>query len=203
MAYSATKLFNDLSSDLKEFSISSSFRWYLNFFLPLLSLNYEVCFSHAYHRPNTWRIYCARLAAILFIVTVFHSRTTTTITSFNFYLHIYMFIYSTYFASLRRFIYYSLRVYSLLNFKYCLFCVYIYLCDFAKRCPLSQCSRNKTRGLAVLLGVNWEPRPRPIRGSVASLFCVKTRGVGRGDFVTLVRVLCPKAVQSQRIFPVA
>ena len=92
-----------------------------------------------------------------------------------------MFIYSTYFASLRRFIYYSLRVYSLLNFKYCLFCVYIYLCDFAKRCPLSQCSRNKTRGLAVLLGVNWEPRPRPIRGSVASLFCVKTKGVGRGD----------------------
>ena len=111
-----------------------------------------------------------------------------------------MFIYSTYFASLRRFIYYSLRVYSLLNFKYCLFCVYIYLCDFAKRCPLSQCSRNKTRGLAVLLGVNWEPRPRPIRGSVASLFCVKTRGVGRGDFVTLVRVLCPKALQGQRIF---
>ena len=70
------------------------------------------------------------------------------------YIYIYTFIYSTYFASLRRFIYYSLRVYSLLNFKYCLFCVYIYLCDFAKRCPLSQCSRNKTRGLAVLLGVN-------------------------------------------------
>ena len=61
----------------------------------------------------------------------------------------------------------------------------------------------KNRGLGVLLGVGREPRPRPIRGWVASLFCVKTRGVGRGDFVTLVRVLCQKAVQSQRIFPVA
>ena len=91
----------------------------------------------------------------------------------------------------------------------------IYLCDFAKRCPLrfllkhghrpcsSQCSRKKTRGLAVLLGVIWELWPRPIRGWVASLFWVKTRGVGRGDFVTLVRVSCQKAVQSQRIFPVA
>ena len=52
----------------------------------------------------------------------------------------------------------------------------------------SQCSRKKTRKLAVLLGVSWEPRP--IRGWVASLFCVKTRGVGRRDFVTLTRVLC-------------
>ena len=42
-----------------------------------------------------------------------------------------------------------------------------------------------------------------VGGGVASLFCVKTRGVGRGDFVTLIRVLCQKAVQSQRIFPVA
>ena len=57
------------------------------------------------------------------------------------------------------------------------------------------------RGLAVLLGVNREPRPRPIREWVADLFCVKTRGVGRGDFVTLIRVSCQKAVQSQRIFP--
>ena len=52
------------------------------------------------HRLSTWRIYCARLATILFIVTVFHSPTTTTITSFNLYLciYVYMFIYSTYFA---------------------------------------------------------------------------------------------------------
>ena len=60
----------------------------------------------------------------------------------------------------------------------------------------------KNRGLAVLLGVSWEPRPRPIRGLVASLFCVKNSGVGRGDFVTLIRVIRRKAVQSQRIFPV-
>ena len=38
---------------------------------------------------------------------------------------------------------------------------------------------------------------------VAFLFCVKTRGVGRGDFVALIRVLCQKAVQSQRIVSVA
>ena len=55
----------------------------------------------------------------------------------------------------------------------------------------SQCSRKKKktkkRGLVVLLGVSREPRPRPIRGWVACLFCVKTRVVGRGDFVTLIR----------------
>ena len=86
--------------------------------------------------------------------------------------------------------------------------LYIYLCDFAKRCPLSfrpcsgQCSWKKTRGLAVSLGVSGGSRPRPIRGWVADLFCVKTRGVGRGDFVTLFRVSCQKTVQSQIIFPV-
>ena len=62
------------------------------------------------------------------------------------------------------------------------------VCDLAKRCPLrfrlntaitSQCSQKKTRGLAVLLGVSREPRPRPIDGWEADLFCVKTRGVGR------------------------
>ena len=91
----------------------------------------------------------------------------------------------------------------------------ICLCDFAKRCLLSfrlntgiahvQASvfGKKTRGRAILRSVSREPRHRPIRGGVASLFCVKTRGVGRGDFVTLIRVLCQKAVQSQRIFPVA
>ena len=60
----------------------------------------------------------------------------------------------------------------------------------------------KKRGIAVLLGVSKVPRPRPIRGCVADLFCVKTKGVGRGDIVTLSRVPCQKAVQSQRIFPV-
>ena len=48
----------------------------------------------------------------------------------------------------------------------------------------SQCSRKKNRGLGVLLGVGREPRPRPIRGWVASLFCVKTRGVG-GEILSL------------------
>ena len=47
---------------------------------------------------------------------------------------------------------------------------------------------------------NREPRPRLILGWVTDLFCVKTRRVGRGDFVTLIRVSCQKAVQSQRIF---
>ena len=68
------------------------------------------------------------------------------------------------------------------------------LCDFAKRCPLS---------FRVLLDVSREPRPEPIRGWVASLFSVKNQGGRGGDFVTLIRVLCQKAVQSQRIFPVA
>ena len=51
-----------------------------------------------------------------------------------------------------------------------------------------------------MLGVSREPRSRLIRGWVADLFCLKIRGVGRGDFVTLVRVSSQKAVQSQRIF---
>ena len=131
LAYTATKLFNDLRSDLKEFSISSS-PLIFKFLPPCLKSKLRSLFFSTYHRLSTWRIYCARLAAILFIVTVFHSPTTTTITSFNLYLciYVYMFIYSTYFAPLRRFIYYSLRVYSLFYFKYCLFCVYIYIYKF-------------------------------------------------------------------------
>ena len=66
----------------------------------------------------------------------------------------------------------------------------------------SQRSRKKTSGLAVLLGVSRELRPRPIRGLVAALFCAKTRELGRGDSVTLIRVLYQKALQSQIIFPV-
>ena len=125
LAYTATKLFNDLSSDLKEFSISSSPLIFK--FLPssLKSKLRSLFFS----RLSSAEHLEARLVAFLFIVTVFHSPTTTTITSFNLYLciYVYMFIYSTYFAPLRRFIYYSLRAYSLFYFKYCLFCVYIYL----------------------------------------------------------------------------
>ena len=50
--------------------------------------------------------------------------------------------------------------------------------------------KKKNRELAVLLGVSREPMPRPIRGWVVDFFCVKTRGVGRGDFVTLIRKQC-------------
>ena len=47
--------------------------------------------------------------------------------------------------------------------KSSLFWPYNHLCEFA-----------------ILLGVSREPRPTPIRGWVGNLFCVKTRGVGRG-----------------------
>ena len=56
--------------------------------------------------------------------------------------------------------------------------------EHGHRACSSQCRRKKARGLGILLGVSREPRARPIRGWVASLFCVKTRGVGRGNFVT-------------------
>ena len=51
-----------------------------------------------------------------------------------------------------------------------------------------------------MIGVSRESRPRSIRGWVADLFCVKTRGVEKGDFVTFIRFSCQKAVQSQRFF---
>ena len=70
-----------------------------------------------------------------------------------------------------------------------LFWPYNHLCEFAKGCPLTfrlntgvqaSVAGKKPGGLAILLGVSREPRPTPIRGWVANLFCVKTRGVGRG-----------------------
>ena len=88
------------------------------------------------------------------------------------------------------------------------------MCDFSKRCRLSfylnmgfahleaSVAEKKTRGLAILLGVSREPRPRPISAWVADLFCFKIRGAGRGDFFTLVRVSSQKAVQCQKMFPV-
>ena len=96
-----------------------------------------------------------------------------------------------------------------------IFYVLIDLCDFAKRCPLSfRLNTSIGRVQASVAGkkqgawrlARYQQRAQAqtsIRGWVASLFCVKTRGVGRGDFVTLIRVLCQKAVQSQIIFPVA
>ena len=43
------------------------------------------------------------------------------------------------------------------------------VCDFAKRCPVifrlfKSVKPKKNKGLAVLLGVSREPRPKPIRG---------------------------------------
>ena len=65
------------------------------------------------------------------------------------------------------------------------------------RLALTMLRATRARALAVLLGVSREPRARPIRGRVADLFCG-----GRGDFVTLIRLSCQKAVQSRIIFPV-
>ena len=65
-------------------------------------------------------------------------------------------------------------------------CIYMYIYIFVKRCPLS-----------FRLNTGISSQCRPIRGWVTDLFCVKTRGVGWGDFVTLNRVSCQKAVQSQ------
>ena len=64
-------------------------------------------------------------------------------------------------------------------------------------------NEKKTRGLAVLLVVSREHKPRPncTCGWLVGLFCVKRKGVGRGEFVTLSRVSSQKTVQSQRIFP--
>ena len=73
----------------------------------------------------------------------------------------------------------------------------IYRCDFAKRCPLSFLlntgisrvqagvaeKKKKKQGACCLAGCQ-QSRPRPIRGWVADLFGAKTRGVGKGDFVT-------------------
>ena len=65
--------------------------------------------------------------------------------------------------------------------------------DFLSTSASQQAWRMRKRyHLLFLLGVSWGPRPRPIHGWVAFLFCVKTRGVWRGDFVTLTRVFCQK-----------
>ena len=83
LAYGATKLFNDLSSDQKKFStFSQPISKPLNSILPPLSLNYEICSFHAHPLLNIWKIYCAQIAAILFIVIVFHSATTTSLNLF-------------------------------------------------------------------------------------------------------------------------
>ena len=42
--------------------------------------------------------------------------------------------------------------------------------------------KKQNRGLAVLLGVGRDQRPRPNCGWLADLFCVKRRGGGEGRF---------------------
>ena len=55
----------------------------------------------------------------------------------------------------------------------------------SSQCGWEKKKKKKGRRLAVLLSVSWEPRPRPIRGWVAYLFCVKTRGVGGGEILSV------------------
>ena len=94
---------------------------------------------------------------------------------------------------------------------------FIHLCDFAKRCLLrfrlntgiasvqASVARKKSGGLASCWVSAESPGPDLSVGGWLPYFVWKPVGVGREDFVTLIRVLCQKAVQSQRInfFPVA
>ena len=74
-----------------------------------------------------------------------------------------------------------------------IFDILIYLCDFPKRCQLSfrlntgtSVAGKKTTGLSV----------------GGYLVLCENQGGREGRLVTLIRVLCQKAVQSQIIFPV-
>ena len=108
LAYSATKLSNDLTSNLKEFSISSSPMIFK--FLPssLKSKLRSLFLSRLSLAKPLEDLLCSTCRYSI------HCSTTTTLTSINSYLHIYvyMFIYSTYFSPFPGFIYYSLRVYQ-------------------------------------------------------------------------------------------
>ena len=88
------------------------------------------------------------------------------------------------------------------------------MCDFAKRCLLSfrlntgiarvQASvAGKNQGACRLPRCQLKAQAQTYTWVGGFLVLCENQGVGRGDFVTLVRVLCQKAVQSQRIFPVA
>ena len=89
----------------------------------------------------------------------------------------------------------SCRYFSNRSFM-CRFVLYIYIsvwfCQkvLAKFSRLARCQQRAQAGTYPWVG-----------GFLVFLW--KTRGVGRGDFVTSIRVLCQKAVQSQIIFPVA
>ena len=94
-----------------------------------------------------------------------------------------------------------------------------YLCDFTERCPLSFFlnmgipvfkpvqPEKKTGGLASCQVSGESPGPELTMGGWLAFFFffflrVKSRGVGRGNFVTLIRISRQKAVQSQGVFPV-
>lgn len=103
----------------------------------------------------------------------------------------------------------------LVRFELC-FQKYIYMCDFVKKGPnkgfrlntgialvhSSQCRRKKDHGACRLARRQKRAQAKTYHRWVAFLFCAKTRGLGRGDFVTLIIVLSQKARQSQEIFPV-
>ena len=93
------------------------------------------------------------------------------------------------------------------------FYILVYLCDFAKRCPLSFRSNTDIARVQASVAVKkqaaWRLDRCQQRAQVQTypwvggfLVLCQNQGVGRGDFVTLIRVLCQKAAQSQIIFPV-
>ena len=67
-------------------------RWHSNLFSHLLNLNYEIYLSHGYPLPSTWRIYCARFAAIRFIDShwlIYTIQYYDVFIVFRFFLYIY------------------------------------------------------------------------------------------------------------------
>ena len=107
LAYSATKLFNELSSDLREFSTSSSpptFKFIPSSHKSKLRNLFLLRLSSA---RSTWRIYCVRFAAFLFIVNVLHGANHIPCRVFCIF-HSLLSIYILQF-------YYVLKVYSTLN----------------------------------------------------------------------------------------
>ena len=73
-----------------------------------------------------------------------------------------------------------------------------------RRCPCSsQCSPEKNQGAWRLARCQQRAQAQTYPWVGGFLVLCENQGVGRGGFVTLIRVLCQKAVQSQIIFPVA
>ena len=96
LAYSAIKLFNELSSDLKEFYTTSSLPTFKFLSSSLMSKLRNLFLSRLCLTPSTRRTYCARFAAILFIVNVFHNGD-----------HNSCRVFFTYFTLFYKFIYYN------------------------------------------------------------------------------------------------